>query len=52
MKEQTMMMMFIVGGMVVVVHWLSLVGASGGYSPLVVLGLLTAVASLVVEHGL
>ena len=29
---------------------LSLVAASGGYSPVAVLGLLTAVASLVLEH--
>ena len=33
------------------VHWLSLVVASGGCSPVVVSGLLKAVASLVVEHG-
>ena len=31
---------------------LSLVGASGGYSVIVVPGLLIAVASLVAEHGL
>ena len=30
--------------------WLSLIVASGGYSPVVVLRLLTAVASLVAEH--
>ena len=36
----------------VAVLWLSLIAASRGYSLVVVHGLLTAVASLVVEHGL
>ena len=32
-------------------HGLSLTAASGGYSPVVVLGLVFVVASLVVEHS-
>jgi len=36
----------------VAVHRLSLVAASGGYSPVVVHGLLTVVASAIAEHGL
>ena len=35
-----------------VLSGLSLVVASGGYSPVLVCGLLTVVASLIAEHGL